>query len=396
MTSWLVSGVAQLLLFALLTGMSASVDVALLRERFKRLSGIALGIFMQFTVLPFAGFCTARAFDLPPVFGVALMAVTSSPGGAYSNWWCSLFNADLALSIAMTTCSTLASLVLTPLNLAIYTKAAYGTVPELDWWNMFSSIAVAMLAICAGLGISIRFPLRRQLFNAAGNVAGLALIIFSALVSSNDDPIWDKDARFYVAVAAPCLAGLVISFFLGRLAAPCISGPEAVSVTVETAYQNTGLALTIALSSFSPEDRGRAAGVPLYYSVVQVVLLPLFLTLAWRLGLTYAPRREWLHRVILEDYQPASAKPTQVAPAPSNSEDASPTDQAQAASHLDGARDCEEGAAASSNRQLARAERDSVSERAPLTPSASLASSPERASAGQSGLAPEGPWVQGS
>lgn len=38
--------------------------------------------------------------------------------------WCSVCNADLALSIAMTTCSTVLSCGLTPLNMLLYT---YGT-----------------------------------------------------------------------------------------------------------------------------------------------------------------------------------------------------------------------------------------------------------------------------
>ena len=33
------------------------------------------------------------------VYGITLLIVASSPGGSYSNLWCSLFNADLALSV---------------------------------------------------------------------------------------------------------------------------------------------------------------------------------------------------------------------------------------------------------------------------------------------------------
>ena len=48
-----------------------------------------------------------------------LQVVVSYPGGAYSNWWCSLFNADLMLSVASTALSTLLSAALLPLNLTI-------------------------------------------------------------------------------------------------------------------------------------------------------------------------------------------------------------------------------------------------------------------------------------
>merc|ERR1712050_703676 len=105
-------------------------------------------------------------------------------------------------------------------------------VPELEWGRLLGSIAVVVLAIGTGTLVSIRFPRRRRLFNLLGNMAGLCLIIFSAFVSSNDDPIWDKDAKFYTAIAIPCIGALVISFGACYLI-PCISGPEAVAVTVE-------------------------------------------------------------------------------------------------------------------------------------------------------------------
>ena len=82
---------AQALLFLLLGGMAASVDTKVLRERFRSPAGILVGLSLQFLALPAVGYASATMFDLDPVFGVSLLAVTSSPGGAYSNWWCSVF-----------------------------------------------------------------------------------------------------------------------------------------------------------------------------------------------------------------------------------------------------------------------------------------------------------------
>jgi hypothetical protein len=41
-------------------------------------------------------------------------------------------------------------------------------------------------------------------------------------------------------------------------------------VSIETCYQNTGVALTVALSSFHGETQHRAAGVPVFYMACQV------------------------------------------------------------------------------------------------------------------------------
>ena len=45
-----------------------------------------------------------------------------------------------------------------------------------------------------------------------------------------------------------------------------LPSPEAVAVAIECCYQNTGLALTIALSAVPKEDVGKASAVPLVYA----------------------------------------------------------------------------------------------------------------------------------
>ena len=98
-----------------------------------------------------------------------LMVVVSSPGGAYSNWWCSLFNADLALSITATTCSTVLSVGLLPLKCALVL-----TIPDVrraGRWrrrpaalatNIGASVAwlallsFAMISCCERLGDLLR------------------------------------------------------------------------------------------------------------------------------------------------------------------------------------------------------------------------------------------------
>jgi len=85
------------------------------------------GLFLQFIVLPFIGFLCVRIFLLTPPLGLTLLVVTSSPGGSYSNWWCSIFNASLSLSVTMTAISTILSTVFLPLNLLIYANLAYSS-----------------------------------------------------------------------------------------------------------------------------------------------------------------------------------------------------------------------------------------------------------------------------
>ena len=70
--------------------------------------------------------------------------------------------------------------------------------------------------------------------------------------------------------------------------------------------QNTGLALTIALSAMAPSDIGEASGVPLVYGIVEILVIPVFAMTAWRLGWTYAPKDENIFMVLAGNYQPKS------------------------------------------------------------------------------------------
>lgn len=300
----LVPFISLCLLFLLVFGISASVDTTLFKTRIRATKGILVGLGCQFLLLPLLGFASVRLFKLPVVFGIPLIATTCSPGGAYSNWWCSVFNADLALSVAMTACSTVVSLFCMPLNLFLYVRASYGAELKMDWGKLITSLLVAFVAILSGLILGYSLPNLRGKFNAAGNVAGVALIVFGALTSSRDDPLWDKDAVFYCAVSLPCLAGIFAAFAMSWFCG--LDAPQRVAVTVETSYQNTGIALTMALATFPKKDQSAAAGVPLFYGLVEVVILPLFLMAAWRLNQTYAPKTERFLRVVTCSYQPQS------------------------------------------------------------------------------------------
>lgn len=300
-------------LFFLVFGLSATVDVRAAwreRERYKR--GVVCGLCCQFVLLPFIGFCVVKAFDLGELVGVTLLVVTSSPGGSYSNFWCSILNADLALSVAMTAASTVLSVAFLPLNLLIWVNLAYarGATSDLRWEGLFAGIAVVILAVGAGLLASYaledgakasRAARARNAFNTLGQVSGLALMAASALVSSRDEPIWDKKPSFYVACATPFALGLLLSLAAAKVAR--LEGPERCAVAVECAYQNPGIATTVALNMFEGDRASRAVGVPLYYGIVEAFGIGVFLLVAWKRGMTHAPADAPLLAVLRKNWQ---------------------------------------------------------------------------------------------
>lgn len=76
----------SLLLFALVFGMSATVDIKALLAQMKNKRAILTGCFLQFVILPLLGFITVKTLKMNESMGITLLVVTSSPGGSYSNW----------------------------------------------------------------------------------------------------------------------------------------------------------------------------------------------------------------------------------------------------------------------------------------------------------------------
>ncbi len=275
---------------------------------------------MQFVVMPFLGFLAVislKPYGLTTSMGITLLIVTASPGGSYSNWWCSLFNADLALSVAMTALSTMLSIGLLPANLMLYAHAAYGfsstdeqhVLKSVDFVALMISLVIVISAILTGLyasyrSESVRF---RKAANALGSFAGLALVVLSAVLSTTgngDDGVkpWDQHWSFYIGVSSPCVLGLILANVLSKFAK--LENPEIVTLSVECCYQNVGIATSAVLAMFDDKDEiARAMAVPLLYGLVEAGLLGCYCLISWKMGWTKAPRDEQICVVLTKTYE---------------------------------------------------------------------------------------------
>ena len=192
-----------------------------------------------------------------------------------------------------------------PLNLLLYITTLYGRTVAVDMPGLMIACAVVVAAVVCGYRLSDARPAWRQRVAVVGQTAGVCLMAFGALANgSSHDPVWENPPRWFCAVCLPVFAGLAGALLAAR--AIDLPHPQAVAVAIECCYQNTGLALTIALSAMSPADVGEASGVPLVYGLFEMIAIPVFALTAWRLGWTYAPRDENVCKVIVGNYQPGS------------------------------------------------------------------------------------------
>lgn len=187
----------------------------------------------------------------------------------------------------MTAISTILSVAFLPFNVYVYSKATYSSevLSSLDWTSLGISLAVVVVAIAAGLVVSLkcsnseRGAKIRDLANKFGNLSGLGLILFTSLAPEGGRiTLNGREPIFYYGTIMPIALGLVFSIIISTLAR--LKNPERVTVAVECVYQNTGIAMTSCLALFTDKDEQlQALGVPFWYTGMQVsrLLIKVFL-----------------------------------------------------------------------------------------------------------------------
>src|SRR5690606_1916710 len=76
---------------------------------------VVLGFCLQYTIMPLSGWLVATTLQLENGLAVGIILVASCPGGMASNMIAYLSQANLALSVVLTLCSTMLAFFFTPM-----------------------------------------------------------------------------------------------------------------------------------------------------------------------------------------------------------------------------------------------------------------------------------------
>ena len=252
------------LLGIIMLGMGLTLEPADFRRLVERPRDVAIGAVAQWLVMPLAAWGLVVAFDLPDALAVGLILVGAAPGGTASNVMTYLGKGDVALSVAITTVTTLAAPVVMP----AWVVFILGESLQVTFAEMFVTI-VQIVVIPVVLGFAIRYVLDRR----APRVAEIGLDVFpavsvaaivaivAAVVGLNVENILTAAALAFAAVVIHNAVGLGSGYGIGKLTA--MSEDRARACAFEVGLQNSGLAVALATSFFSPE----AALIPALFSV---------------------------------------------------------------------------------------------------------------------------------
>lgn len=233
-----------LVMFGMGITLTGSDFLTVLRRPFP----VTLGLAMQFLLMPLAAWILAQLAGLPPQLAVGLILVGCSPGGTASNVICYLAKGDVALSITLTTASTLLAIVATPLLTLLYAGA---TVPVPAGEMLLAIFKVILLPVLLGITANYFFhrPLAvvRHVFPVV-SVAAIVVII-AIIVALNHGQLESLVPGMAVVVILHNAIGMAGGYWLPRWLGR--DTRECRTLAIEVGMQNSGLAVALAVKYFS-------------------------------------------------------------------------------------------------------------------------------------------------
>ncbi|USD39481.1 bile acid:sodium symporter family protein [Ferrimonas sp. SCSIO 43195] len=271
----------EILIVALMVGLGAnltSVDLAELKHRPRPLLAAAVA---QWLLLPLVAWILIGLLAPEPAVAIGLLLVSFSPGGALSNLYSLLARANAALSVALTTVTSIGAIVALPLLLALLLpqyQQQQDTISALTQHQIGQLFQLLIMPIMAGHLIRRWFPVQTQKHLAKfERLSSLALLIL--IISIFFQFQLQLSAQFHslVILAIPfTIIALFIGWIVGNITS--CSERDHAAIIIEFPVRNLAFTSLLALTLFNDSQYLLFAAV---FFTLQTPLM-LILTLWYR------------------------------------------------------------------------------------------------------------------
>jgi len=236
---------------------------------------LAIGLVSHHLLFPAFTFLLILLIRPMPSIGLGMLLVSSCPAGHISNFFTHRARGNAALSVSISTLSTVGAMFMTPLNVTFWASLDPGMNAllrsfSLDPLHMLFELSLLLgVPLAAGLFISHRYPaLAQRVHGPMRNFSLVVLIGFVVGALVLNWAFFREYGRFVVAVVlvhnALALAG---GYGLARAAG--LPERDRRAVAFETGIQNSGLGLVLIFNFFG--GLGGMAIVTAWWGVWHIV-----------------------------------------------------------------------------------------------------------------------------
>lgn len=226
------------------------------RVIFRNPRSVIIGIVSQFFILPAATFLLVQVSHPVPSIALGMILVAACPGGNISNFISSLARINTELSVSLTAFSTVAAVIMTPLNFTFWAGLDSSTSSilrkiSLDPVSMFQTVFILLcVPLIAGLIVSRKFPGFAKKVNSPIRIISVIIFFFyivAALTANFDNLVKYFMVMAYIVFIHNALA-LVSGYLFGRSMG--LAKRDSRTISIETGIQNSGLGLILIFNFF--------------------------------------------------------------------------------------------------------------------------------------------------
>ena len=250
----LIIPLIQIIMFGMGTSMSVDDFIGVVKTP----RAVFIGVAAQFVIMPLLGFTLANLSGFEPEIAAGIILIGCSPSGLASNVMNYLAKANLALSITITSVTTILAPIITPLLM----KLLAGELVEINMLTMMWDICkMVIIPIGAGLIFNKLLHGKSKWLDAAMplvSMLGIGLII-TIITAAGRNSLLAIGFLLIGLVLIHNLFGYTLGYWTGRL----FKMPEkdCRTIAIEVGMQNGGLASGIAKEMGKIATIGLAAAV---------------------------------------------------------------------------------------------------------------------------------------
>jgi bile acid transporter len=260
------------MMMVIMLGMGASLTFRDFLIAFRKPKGVLVGLLCQFVIMPFLGYLIAVLLGLPPALAVGLILMGCMPGGTTSNIFTYFSKGVLALSIMMTSVSTLVAVVMVPLLIAFYSGMA-GVTGEfaVPAGNVAQVLSVLLVPTIIGMVLRKVNANIGATIELVGSILGVFVILFLVVswIPRNYQLLYSSHWSVFFASIALGLFGMLLGYGLSRILKQ--DSKSSRTISLETGVQNGPLAVLIVTLTFTGEMQQQVLLIPVLYSLFIVL-----------------------------------------------------------------------------------------------------------------------------
>jgi bile acid:Na+ symporter, BASS family len=264
---------------ATLGALMLSMGITLTPDDFTRVAqqpyAVIVGFILCYVMCPLLGLGLGQSFKLPIDLIAGLVLVGSINGGQASNLCTYIAKGDVALSVLMTTVTTIAGIVATPL----LCKLLLGAVVPVDAVGIaVSCLQVVLAPIVLGMSLNRYLPKVVEKMLPATPVVGVfsTCLLVASAVAQCAPAILNAGWRLQIPVMLLHLVGGIAGYWIPKKMK--FTEVQCRTMAIETAMKSSAFGFLLAKLHF----KQYATRVPSAVSVVWMALVGAILAVVWR------------------------------------------------------------------------------------------------------------------